>query len=163
MAGPKVGTREVVITRVFEAPVERVWKAMTDPEQVMRWWGPTHFTSPSCKMDFREGGTSLFCMRSPDGVDMYTTWKYQKIVPLQRIEFIQNLADRDGQRLDPAAIGAPADFPRDVRNTLTFKAIGGKTEITITQIGFPEGQTTEWAVAGLNQSLDKLAESLKLA
>ena len=43
--------RDVVITRTFDAPVEQVWKAWTEPEFVMRWWGPTGFTSPSCKMN----------------------------------------------------------------------------------------------------------------
>jgi uncharacterized protein YndB with AHSA1/START domain len=70
----------------FSAPIELVWKAWTDPEYVMRWWGPDYFTSPSAKIDFREGGTSLVCMRAPvdfGGQDMYSTWVYQKIVPMQ--------------------------------------------------------------------------------
>jgi hypothetical protein len=48
--------RDVVVTRVFDALVALVWKAWSDPAQVMRWWGPTGFTSLTCKMDFREGG-----------------------------------------------------------------------------------------------------------
>src|SRR5688572_4732752 len=109
-------TRDLVVTRVFAAPVDLVWKAWTDPEYVMRWWGPDHFTSPSAKMDFREGGTSVVCMRAPKdfgGQDMYSTWVYQKIVPLKRIEFIQNLADKDGNPIDPANLGLPSEFPRD--------------------------------------------------
>ncbi len=71
-----VKKRDLIVTRVFDAPVELVWKAWTDPEYVMRWWGPDHFTSPSAKIDFREGGTSLVCMRAPEefgGQDMYST------------------------------------------------------------------------------------------
>ena len=52
-------TRDLVVTRIFDAPVEQVWKAWSDPDQVMRWWGPHGFTAPVAKMDFREGGTSL--------------------------------------------------------------------------------------------------------
>ncbi len=55
----------MVVTRVFDASVEQVWKAWSDSGQVMRWWGPTGFTAPVARMDFREGGTSLVCMRAP--------------------------------------------------------------------------------------------------
>src|SRR6476620_9761860 len=96
--------RDLVVTRVINAPVEMVWKAWTDPALVMRWWGPDYFTSPSAKIDFREGATSIVCMRAPKdfgGQDFYNTWAYQHIVPMQRIEFIQNLSDKDGEPIDP--------------------------------------------------------------
>jgi len=57
---------DLVVSRVLDAPVEQVWKAWTDPEHVMRWWGPDHFTAPVAKIDFREGGISLVCMSSPE-------------------------------------------------------------------------------------------------
>src|SRR5690348_1037712 len=111
--------RDLVVSRVFDAPVEKVWKAWTDPEHVMQWCGPQGFTSPSAKIDFREGGTSLVCMRAPKefgGQDMYNTWTYTKIVPMQTIEFIQNMADKDGEKADPVKLGLPPDFPRDQSN-----------------------------------------------
>src|SRR5512134_3028100 len=132
--------RDLVITRLLDAPLELVWKAWTDPNRVMRWWGPDHFTSPTCKMDFREGGVTLVAMRAPQemgGGDTFSTWTYTRIVPLQRIEYVQNLADRDGNRLDPSEAGLPPDFPQDVRTVITFKAVGDKTELTITEYGMP--------------------------
>jgi uncharacterized protein YndB with AHSA1/START domain len=163
-----MNTRDLVVTRVFAAPVDLVWKAWTDPEYVMRWWGPDHFTSPSAKMDFREGGTSVVCMRAPKdfgGQDMYSTWVYQKIVPLKRIEFIQNLADKDGNQIDPANLGLPSEFPRDTLTIVTFKDLdNGKTEMTVTEYGMPAADTEMGrnAELGLNQSLDKMAVSLGL-
>ena len=157
-----MNTRDLVVTRVFTAPVDLVWKAWTEPEYVMRWWGPDHFTSPSAKMDFREGGTSLVCMRAPKdfgGQDMYSTWVYQKIVPMERIEFIQNLADKDGNLIDPADIGMPPKFPRDTRTVVTFKDLGnGETEMTVTEYNMPTADTEmgKNAEIGLNQSLDKM-------
>jgi uncharacterized protein YndB with AHSA1/START domain len=65
----------------------------------MQWWGSNGFASPSAEIDFREGGTSLVCMRAPKelgGQDLFSTWTYKKIVPMELIEFIQNLADKDG-------------------------------------------------------------------
>src|SRR5512142_1486791 len=104
-ANSNVKKKDVLVTRVLDAPVELVWEAWTRPEHVMRWWGPSYFTSPSCKMDFREGGTTLACMRSPDGQDFYNTWHYLKIVPRERIEYVQNLSDENGQPVDPVSIG----------------------------------------------------------
>ena len=161
-------THDLVVTRVFAAPLDLVWKAWTEPEYVMRWWGPDHFTSPSAKMDFREGGTSLVCMRAPEdfgGQDMYSTWVYQKIVPMKQIEFIQNLADKDGNPIDPAGIGMPPEFPRDTRTVVTFKDLGnGTTEMTVTEYNMPTENTEigKNAELGLNQSLDKMVASLSL-
>ena len=155
-------THDLVVSRVFNAPVELVWKAWTDPEYVMRWWGPDHFTSPSAKMDLHVGGTSLVCMRAPKefgGMDMYSTWVYQEIVPMERIEFIQNLADEKGNLLDPAKLGLPPEFPRDTRTVVTFKDLGNnKTEMTVTEYNMPAADTEMGrnAELGLNQSMDKM-------
>jgi len=157
--------RDLVVTRVFAAPIELVWKAWTDPAYVMRWWGPDYFTSPSAEIDFREGGTSLVCMRAPKefgGQDMYSTWVYQQIVPMERIEFIQNLADKDGNQIDPASLGLPPEFPRDMRTVVTFKDLGNdKTEMTVTEYDMPAADTEMGrnAEIGLNQSLDKMVAS----
>lgn len=159
-----VEKRDLVITRVFDAPVERVWKAWTDPEHVMRWWGPKGFTSPSCKIDFREGGKFVFHMRAPKefqgGQDFYTSGVYKKIVPLKLIEFTQGLSDKDGNRIDPATMGMPADFPKEIPSALSFKAVGNKTELTATEYGWTVGQMRDMSESGLNECLDKLAEAL---
>ncbi len=161
-------TRDLKVTRIFDAPIELVWKAWTDPEHVMKWWGSDHFTSPSAKMDFREGGTSIVCMRAPEdfgGQDMYSAWSYKKIVPMERIEFIQNMADEAGDLLDPAQMGLPAEFPKDVLTVVTFKDLGkGRTEMTVTEYNMPAADTEigRNAELGLNQSLDKMAASFDL-
>lgn len=59
-----------------DIPVDLVWKAWTDPKLVVLWWGPTHFTSPRCEIDLREGGKYLFCMRTPEeqgGLDLLSS------------------------------------------------------------------------------------------
>ena len=60
-AGSEV--ERMVVTRVFDAPRELVWKAWTDPKYIMQWWGPKGFTAPVCEMDFRVGGKFLCCMK----------------------------------------------------------------------------------------------------
>ena len=155
----------VVVTRVFDAPVEQVWKAWSESEQVMRWWGPSGFTSPMAKMDFRVGGRSLVCMRAPKefgGQDMFNTWTYQKIDSLERIEFILNFSDKDGNKLSPAKMGLPPGIPEDVPHVIVFKKLGeNKTEMTVTEYGYASQETVNMSKSGLDQCLDKMAASFK--
>jgi hypothetical protein len=81
-------------------------------------------------------------------------------VPRQLLEFSQYLADKDGNKVDPAQVGMPADFPKEMRSAVSFKAKGGMTEVKITISGWTEGQMFVYALAGWHQSIDKLAEVL---
>lgn len=157
----EIEKHNMVLTRILDAPVEQVWKAWSDPGLVKRWWGPTGFTAPVAKMDFREGGTTLVCMRAPEefgGQDLYNTWTYQNIVPLERIEFIQNFTDQDGNKVSPTEVGLPPEIPFEVPHVITFKALGDKkTELTVTEYGYPSEQIVEVSMAGMNQCLDKMA------
>jgi len=154
-------THDVVVTRLFDAPVEQVWKAWSDPQYVMQWWGPTGFTCPLAEMDFRQGGTSLVCMRAPQefgGQDMYNTWTYITILPLQRIEYILNFTDKGGNAFDPIEVGLPAGIPKEVLNINTFEDLGnGKTELTVMEFGYTLDQARDLSKAGLEQCLDKMA------
>jgi len=159
----EVQKEDLVVTRIIDAPLPLVWQAWTDPAHVMRWWGPKYYTSPSCKIDLREGGSYIFSMRAPKemgGQDSYTAGVYQKIVPMERLEFTQSLSDKDGNRIDPAQVGMPPDFPKEIRTVVVFKALGNMTELTITEYNWTPGQMAVYSLAGMHQSIDKLAESL---
>ena len=152
--------KQLTISRIFEASVEEVWKMWTEPEYVMQWWGPDKFTCPLADIHFKEGETSLVCMKAPDefgGQASYSIWAYTKIILYQHIEFIQNLADKNGIKQKPTALGMPPDFPEDIRTVVTFKVIGtDKTEMTVTEYA-DFGQITHFAKLGLEQSLAKAA------
>lgn len=152
--------KDLVFTRVFDAPVQQVWNAWVEPDMVMQWWGPDAFTSPSAKMDVRQGGTSLVCMRAPKefgGQDMYSTWTYTKIVPMREIEYLHHFADKGGNRVDPAEQGLPPDMPEEVRNLVTFKTVSdNKTKITVTEYDWPVGHMMEMSKMGMEQCLDKM-------
>jgi uncharacterized protein YndB with AHSA1/START domain len=152
--------KQIEVTRIFNAPVKMVWELWVNPELVKRWWGPKHFISPVAKIDFREGGKSLVSMKGPKemgGQEWYSTWEYVSIIPLQSIEFIQTLADKDGNRTDPSKVGMPPDFPKDIRTVVTFRAIGkGETEMTVTEYA-EFGSISNFAQLGLEQSVEKMA------
>lgn len=149
-------TEDIVVTRLFNAPIDRVWRAWTTDEDVWRWWGPAGFTAPVAKMDVRTGSRSLVCMRSPDGQDMWMTWDYTNVVPQSRIEYVQNLSDAKGKQLDPGAIGMGPEFPRDVATIVTFALEGGKTRMTISERTTTTAFMLKMSKMGLEQCMDKM-------
>lgn len=157
-----IDTTKMIITRSFNAPLEKVWNAWTKSELVMRWWGPAGFTAPIANIDFREGGISLVCMRSPEGFEIYNTWTYTRIVPMTSIEFVQHFADKAGNKVKPTEIGLPPGIPDQVPHTITFRDLGkGKTEITIVESGYTNAQIVEISKAGMASVLDKLTAEVE--
>jgi uncharacterized protein YndB with AHSA1/START domain len=134
----------------------------TDPEMVKRWWGPEIYTAPYAQMDVREGATSIVAMRSPQGDDTYSAWKYTRVVPHEYLEFVQSLCYPDGTPIDPVKLGLPADFPLETRTVVTFTPKGKQTEMTVTEHDFTaQGQMVEFAVRGLKECVDKMERALE--
>ena len=104
-------TTELVIERVVDAPLQRVWEAWTDPEQMKKWWGPKDFTAPSVEIDLKEGGKYLNCMRSPDGQEYWSTGIYQEIVPMEKLVVTDSFADEQGNVV--VYQGVPFDLTPD--------------------------------------------------
>ena len=149
----------LVIERIFDAPRELVWRAWTEPEQAMRWWGPKDFTSPACRIDFRVGRAYLLCIRSPDGQDFWSTGVYREIVPLERIVCTDSFADEHGNVVPASHYGMEGDFPLELTVVVTFEDLGGKTKLTLRHEGMPP-EIGEQAGGGWNESFDKLAAAL---
>ena len=151
-------TERMVITRVFDAPRELVWKAWTDPKYVMQWWGPKGFTSPFCKMDFRVGGKFLLSMRTPDGWEGWNGGEYYEIVPYEKIVSSMYFSDSKGNKVDAAEYGIELESIDDAHNVILFEDIGnGQTKLTFIgnetmQNAIETGQLEGWA-----EQLDKLA------
>jgi uncharacterized protein YndB with AHSA1/START domain len=161
MANQDKNSRELTITRVFDAPRALVWKAWTDPQQLMRWWGPKDYTSPFCKIDLRVGGKYLFCMRSPEGQDYWSTGVFRELVSMERIVLTDSFADEQGNVVPASYYGMGEDFPQELEVTVTLEEVGDKTRMTLRHAGMPEGEMREQTRAGWNESFDKLAESLR--
>ncbi len=142
--------REVVITRVLDAPRGLVFKAWTDPAQLAQWWGPHGFTNPVCQADARPGGAIRIDMRGPEGTVYPMTGVYREIVEPERLVFTSAALDEDGAPLF------------EVLNTVTFVERKGKTTLTVrarvlttTAKGAPylDGMEEGWT-----QSLERLAD-----
>jgi uncharacterized protein YndB with AHSA1/START domain len=149
----------LVITREFDAPVELVWQAWSEPERFKQWWGPAEFTAPVAEIDFRVGGVWLASMRSRVGDDIWSTGTYREIDPMKRIVTTDSFADADGNVVPATHYGMGEDIPLEMLLTVTLEDLGGKTRMTIRHEGLPEGMR-EPAGSGWSSSLDKLAASL---
>jgi uncharacterized protein YndB with AHSA1/START domain len=156
----KTAEGELVITRVFDAPRELVWKAWTDPERFKRWYGPKDFTAPFCQIDLRVGGVHLYSMRSSEGQEFWTTGVYRELVPMERLVYTDSFADEKGNVVPATHYGLSADIPSELLVTVTFEDDDGKTRLTLRHAGLPAGAERDGAEAGWNESFDKLAESL---
>jgi uncharacterized protein YndB with AHSA1/START domain len=157
------GNQDVLITRVFDAPRELVWKAWTDPEHFMQWWGPKDYTCPFCEIDFHEGGKYLYCMRSPQGKDYWGTGVFREIIPMERFVFTDSFADEKGNVVPATHYGMSSDFPIEMLVAVTFEDLDGKTKMTLEHIGVPSGPDSEGTHQGWSESFDKLAQSLAWA
>ncbi len=146
---PGAGTREIVITRLVDAPRELVFDAWTDPQHVGQWWGPNGFTTTTHSIDVRPGGQWRFVMHGPDGRDYDNLITYLEIVRPERIVY-KHGGDDDVE---------PVEF----ETTVTFEPQGGKTRITLRSV-FPSAEERDrvvreyGAIEGGHQHLARLAE-----
>ncbi len=148
----------MVITRVFDAPRELVWKAWTDPNYVMQWWGPKGFTAPACKMDFRVGGKFSCCMRSPDGQEFWNGGEYHEIVPYEKIVSSMYFSDAKGNKVEPAEYGIEHEAIEGAYDTTLFEDLGnGQTKLTFIGNEPMEDATKSGQVEGWKEILDKVA------
>ena len=152
---------DLIITRLFDAPRELVWKAWTEPERVMRWWGPKGFTSPVSRIDLRVGGEYQSCMRSPDDKDYWSKGIFREIVAFERLVMTDSFADEKGHTVPASYYGMSKDFPLELQITVILEDHDGKTKLTLRHTGMPPGPDSEGAEQGWNESFDKLAKYLE--
>lgn len=146
----------LVVTRIFDAPRELVFKMFTDPKHLARFWGPTGFTSTVREMDPRPGGAFCIDMRGSDGGIYPCKGIYREVVEPERIVYI---GEPDGSH------GCGGGLPPRALVTITFAGHDGKTTITI-DTRFEAAADRDAAVkmgfnTGWASSLDRLADLLE--
>jgi uncharacterized protein YndB with AHSA1/START domain len=141
--------REIVMTRLFDAPRALVFDAYTNPEHLPHWFGPRGWTLPVCEIDLRPGGSWRFVMRGPDGTEMGMSGVYQEVAPPERLVSTESFDD----------------YPGETLNTLTLTEEDGKTTYTVTVL-YPSKEVRDAVLAsgmqeGAAESFDRLAEHLQ--
>lgn len=140
--------REIVLTRVFDAPRRMVFDAFSKPELLKRWFGPRGWSLVVCEVDLRVGGGFRFVLRSPDGKEMGMRGVYREIVPPERSVHMESFDD----------------YPGESQVTTVFVEQGGKTTMTAT-IQYASQEVRDAVIAsgmehGAAESYDRLAELL---
>ena len=140
--------RELVITRVFDAPRDLVWRAWTEPERIKQWSAPKGFTIPVAEGELRPGGAWKSCMRKPDGTDLWLAGVYREIDEPKRLVFTHAWLDEHG---DPGP---------ETLVTVSLVERGGKTEMTFRQSGFDSADSRDGHAGGWNECFDRLDDLL---
>ncbi|MDB5332571.1 MAG: hypothetical protein JWP03_3722 [Phycisphaerales bacterium] len=137
-AGPK--DQPFVITRVYSVPLERMWDAWTQRDHLKQWFGPQGVTIPHCTLDLRPGGVFHYCMRGPDGNDMWGKWTFRQIAPPERLEFLVSFADEKGN-----TVRAPFDvnWPLEMLSVVTFAHHAGIGRGTVVRIEWTAFNATD--------------------
>ena len=151
---------DIVINRVFDLPVSKVWQAWTTPELFKQWWGPNGFTCPSSKMEARKGGKYLNCMRSADGKEFWSTGVVQEFIPEKKLVLTDSFSDSQGNITSASDQGLPGNWPRELLITLELQEADGATKMKLRHAGVPEEMRDE-CIKGWNESLDKLEKNIK--
>jgi uncharacterized protein YndB with AHSA1/START domain len=151
MEGAKTDSsdRELIITRLLQAPIELVWKVWTEPEHIKNWWGPNGFTNTISKMDMYPGGEWDLVMHGPDGTDYKNKSVFKEVIRHKKIVY-QHLTG-----------------PKFI-STIEFESRGKATflrwhMIFASREEFIQTVKTFKADEGLKQNVEKLSEYLQKA
>jgi len=152
-------TNEISVTRVFDAPVSEVWKYWTEPDKIMKWWGPRGFTCPSSKMEAKVGGKYLNCMRGPDGKEFWSTGVVKELIPERKLVVTDSFSDEKGNIKPASEYGMPGDWPKELLITVYLEEADGATKMKLKHQGIPN-EMREDCIKGWNESFDKLEENI---
>lgn len=127
--GERTTGKPFVISRVFDAPRELVFKALTDPEHMKNWWGPKGFKVIASSMDLRPGGTYHYGLQAPDGSKMWGRFVYREIAAPERLVLVNSFSDAEGgitrHPMSPT-------WPLEMLSIFSFEDAGdGRTKLTI--------------------------------
>lgn len=139
--------RELLMTRVFNAPRTLVFKVWTSPEHVGHWWGPKGFTTTTHEMDVRPGGTWRYTMHGPEGRDFPNVIVFDEVVDPELLRYSHGSGVED-------------DEFEDFNVTITFRDLGGRTELTMHTVfptveGFRKVVEEYGAIEGAKQMMER--------
>lgn len=153
--------KELTLIRTYDAPIEKVWIAWTDPKELKQWWGPNDVSIPECEVDLRVGGTFYIVMEAGEAMGQYkgTKWpmraEFTVVEPLTKLAYHAK-AWTEGEHQDETTI--------DQTTEITFSDEGSKTRVeikaAIRSAGPMAGMAVQGMEYGFNQQLDKLATYL---
>ncbi len=151
---------DIVIQRVFDLPVSKVWQALTVPEKFKKWWGPKGFSCPYSTMEARQGGKYLSCMLGPDKKEYWSTGVVNEFIPEKKLVVTDSFSDSKGNITSASEHGLPGKWPRELLITFELQEADGATKLKLTHQGVPPEMHDE-CTKGWNESFDKLEQNIR--
>jgi uncharacterized protein YndB with AHSA1/START domain len=150
----------IMITRILNASPSTVFRAWTEPKQVMRWFSPKGFTTPHCTIDLRVGGICHLCMRSPEGQYFWSKGIFREIIEPHHIVRTDCFSDENGNIVPPKEYGLK-NWPDETIVTVNFIDYAGRTKLEVRHGPVPSGSERDMCEQGWNQCIDKLFDYLR--
>jgi uncharacterized protein YndB with AHSA1/START domain len=147
----------LVLERVFDAPIELVWKMWTDPVSFKAWYGPAGATVPVAELDVRPGGLRRVCM-ALGPTQMWFTGQHLEVTAPSRLVYTEVMADENGQPVTPESLGMPTKTPGSTEVTVILEEVDGGTRVTLKHAGVA---AESGAARGWSGAFDKLAAALR--
>ena len=140
----------LILRRVFNAPIERVFDAWTKAEVLARWFGPVGFTVTASAIDLRTSGEYIIAIRSPEGVAIRHFGAYVEVTPPERLVFTW--------RLENQACGGSKNQCAETLVSIDFKSVGQSTEIQLTHEKLPSKAAYDGHEFGWNSTFDSFED-----
>lgn len=150
----------ISIERMIDARRDRVFRAWTDPKELVRWFAPVGCTIQFKKLDLREGGSFHSCLTIPGGRECWAKGIYLEISPPERIVFVMAVTDSEGNFVQPIDLGMDPEWPRETVITVTFEDLGGRTKMILHQTASEAVAKRTGAYHGWGLMLDLLEVSI---
>ena len=152
--------KEITIVKVYDAPLERVWQAWTDPKELMQWWGPDNVTIPECEVDLKVGGKFYIVMEAGGAMGPYKGTKWPMLAQFTAIEPNSKIS----YSAQAWTEGMKEDTLIDQTTEIVMTEEGGKTKVeikaAILKTGPKAGMAVQGMEAGFTQQLEKLTTFL---
>ena len=162
---PTAELQPFTLTRLFNAPREQLFAAWTTEEALKQWFAPKGFTIPIHRLNLRPGGQFHYCMRAPNGVEMWGKWTFKEVIPPERLVLVNTFSNKHG---NPTRHPYVHDWPLELLSTMTLTGHHGQTLMELHNIPIDptptERKTFESMQEGMTQgwtgTLDQLDEYL---
>ena len=157
----KTGTKPaIVINRIFNTPVHHVWRAITEPEEFKKWYGPTDYTCPYSRMEARVGGKYLNCLKGPDGKEYWSTGSVKELVVDKKLVIKDSFSEDKGNRKKADDYGLEGNWPDETTISFELVEADGATKLRLQHDGIPEEAQKECRQSWI-ESFDKLEKNIR--
>lgn len=147
---PSADASAFTLSRTFDARRDVVFKACSDPAELDRWWGPKGMNTTTSTMEFAPGGMFHYCMRTPNGQQMWGRFVYHEIAAPETIVFTSGFSDAEGK---PQRAPFAAEFPLEILNVWAFSETDGRTTLTLRDTAHQATPAEEAYFVGMKDSM----------